>query len=88
MLRTLIFEDGWLRFLLFNAELHECLVLSESEILQVIWIAHVKAFDLEVTFIPFAVLLRLDRALQELLELPRSRLIDTLHQERRCAFFN
>ena len=69
LLRGLVhFEDSFhlVCIFFFVAELHKGLVLGKGQILQVVWIPHILAFDLEVRFVPLSVLLRHERALQEL----------------------
>ena len=73
VLRALVDLDhcARLRLLFFIAHLHQGLVLSEGQVLEVIWVTHVSAFDLQVAFVPLSVLCRLDGAAEELLQLFR-----------------
>ena len=55
-------------------------MLCERQILQVIWIAHILALDLQIRGGPLAILLRLNRVLYELLELLRRGSFYAFHQ--------
>ena len=55
-------------------------MLGKCQVLQLIWISHVTALDLQVGGVPLAVLLRLDGVIEQLLELPRRRLFYALHE--------
>ena len=95
MILTFIIIHGWIwigiRILLENctkvllilvirSQLHQGLVLCESKILQMIWIAHILSLDFQVRSCPLAVLLWLDWVLYKLLELLRWSSFNAFHE--------
>ena len=65
-----------------KTEIHQGLVLCESQVLQVVRVAHILATDLQVALIPLPFLLALDSLANKSFNFPRRSLFDTFEQIR------
>ena len=67
---------------LVKTEIHQGLVLCESQVLQVVRVAHILATDLQVTLVPLLFLLALDSLTNQSFNFPRRSFLDTFEEVR------
>lgn len=68
------------QIVLVKTEIHQGLVLSESQVLQVVRVAHILATDLQVALVPLPFLLALDSLTNQSFNFPRRSFLDTFEQ--------
>ena len=64
------------QIVLVKAEIHQGLVLCESQVLQVVRVAHILATDLQVALVPLPFLLALNSLTNQSFNFPRRSFLD------------